>query len=204
MTDADAHGSVIFQTLVQETKARAARKIEIVNLGLFPWEGLANGLQYETGLIEQASKKNKGKFRRAKVADYVIQRDRENQRTGNPNGEPVWADWLQDNRIELNAMTSPQRVAWVEQKFALHGVEKVIPPEEIVREALSNQISERITRQVQEEVLRSQEAWMDEQIDERLDRVELPTNLGYQVAAYLKKNPDSRWTDAIDALATRL
>jgi len=38
----------------------------------------------------------------------------------------------------------------------------------------------------------------------RLRRVELPTYIGFQVAAYLKTNPNSRWTDAIDALATRL
>jgi hypothetical protein len=99
MIDADAHGSIIFQTLVRETRARAARKIEVVNLGLFPWEGMANGLQHETGLIAQARKKNIGKFRRAKIADYIIERDRHNQRTGNPNGEPIWEDWLQDNRI---------------------------------------------------------------------------------------------------------
>jgi hypothetical protein len=44
-------------------------------------------------------------------------------------------------------MTSPQRVAWVEQKFALHHVEKVIPPEEVAREALSKQISDRFAEQ---------------------------------------------------------
>ena len=203
MTDADAHGSVIFQTLVQETKARAARKIQIVNLGLFPWEGLANGLQRETGLMEQARKKNKGKFRRAKVADYIIQRDQHNQRTGNSDGEPIWADWLQDNRIELNAMTSPQRVSWVEQKFALHGVEKVIPPEEVALTELSKKNSDAIRAEVEAEVLDSQEPWITQQIEERLGRVELPTNIGFQVAAYLKTNSHSRWTDAIDALATR-
>jgi hypothetical protein len=168
------------------------------------WEGLANGLQHETGLIEQARKKNKGKFRCAKVADYVIQRDRENQLTGNPSDEPVWADWLQDNRIELNAMTSPQRVVWVEQKFALHGVKKVIPPEEIAREVLSKQISDRITEQVEEEVLRAQEAWIDQQIDERLGSVELPSNIGFQVAAYLKTHRSDRWTRAIDAIVIRV
>jgi hypothetical protein len=55
MIDADAHGSMIFQTLVEETKARAARSIEVVNLGLFPWEALADGLQHESGLLEIAA-----------------------------------------------------------------------------------------------------------------------------------------------------
>jgi hypothetical protein len=186
--------------MVRETKARAARKIEVVNLGLFPWEGLANGLQHETGLIAQARKKNKGKFRRAKVADYIVERDRENQRTGNPNGEPIWADWLQDNRIELNAMTSPQRVAWVEQKFALHHVEKVIPPEEVAQAAFSEQVSSAITEQVQEEVLRSQEAWIAQETEVRLGKVRSPDNIGAQVAHYLKSHRTDRWTRAIDTL----
>jgi hypothetical protein len=122
MIDADAHGSVIFQTLVQQTKARGARNIEITNLGLFPWEGIADGLQHESRLIEQARKK--GKYRRAKVADYILERDQENRRSGNPDNEPDWQQWLQDNRIELNAMTSPQRVAWVERKFERAGLRK--------------------------------------------------------------------------------
>ena len=41
--DADASGSMIYQTLQEETKARAARKIEIVNLGLEPWEAHGDG-----------------------------------------------------------------------------------------------------------------------------------------------------------------
>jgi hypothetical protein len=204
MIDADAHGSVIFQTLVRETKARAARKIEVVNLGLFPWEGMANGLQHESGLIEQNRKKNKGKFRRTKVADYIIERDQHNQRTGNPNGEPIWEEWLQDNRIELNAMTSPQRVAWVEQKFALHHVEKVIPPEEIAQATFSEQLSSAITEQVQAEVLRSQEAWIAEEIEVRLGKVRSPDNIGSQVAHYLKSHRTDRWTHAIDALVERI
>jgi hypothetical protein len=36
--DADAAGTMIYQTFQAETKARGARKIEIINLGLEPWE----------------------------------------------------------------------------------------------------------------------------------------------------------------------
>ena len=57
MIDADAHGSMIFQTLAEETKARGARSIEVVNLGLFPWEALADGLQHESGLARNRAAK---------------------------------------------------------------------------------------------------------------------------------------------------
>jgi hypothetical protein len=45
--DADAHGTMIYQTLQYETKARGARKINIVNIGLEPWDAIAMGLEVE-------------------------------------------------------------------------------------------------------------------------------------------------------------
>ena len=46
--DADASGTMIYQTLQEATKARGARKIEIINLGLEPWEAVDMGLEVET------------------------------------------------------------------------------------------------------------------------------------------------------------
>jgi hypothetical protein len=63
--DADASGGMIYQTFQEETKARGARKIKIVNLGLEPWEATDMGLELET--VEAGD-------RRKPVADYV--RDR--------------------------------------------------------------------------------------------------------------------------------
>ena len=57
VTDADAYGSMIQQTLQEATKARGARKINIVHLGLQPWEAVAMGLEVETVDV----KKNKGR-----------------------------------------------------------------------------------------------------------------------------------------------
>src|SRR5260221_8256216 len=202
MIDADAHGSVIFQTLVQETKARGARNIEITNLGLFPWEGLSDGLQHESGLIAQARKKDK--YRRSKVADYILERDQQNRRSGNPDNEPNWQEWLQDNRIELNAMTSPQRVVWVERKFERAGVKKVIPPEEIALADLSKKVRDEISAQVEAEALRDKHAWIAEQTKRRFDSITLPTDLAKRIGEYLKSHRTNRWTDAINTLANSL
>ena len=92
--DADAYGTMIYQTFQEETRARGARKIKIVNLGLEPWEAQEMGLGVED--VEE------GKKRKA-VADYVRKYDEEN---GEENGED-WEEWLQTHRIELNAMTTP-------------------------------------------------------------------------------------------------
>ncbi len=64
--DADASGTMIYQTLQEATKARGARKIKIINLGLEPWEAVEMGLEVET--LEDA------KTRQKPVADYVRER----------------------------------------------------------------------------------------------------------------------------------
>ena len=66
--DADASGTMIYQTLQEATRARGARKIEIVNIGLEPWEAVEMGLEVET--VEE-------KERRKPVADYVADHDGE-------------------------------------------------------------------------------------------------------------------------------
>src|SRR6185312_9709537 len=66
--DADAFGTMIYQTFQEATKARGARKIRIVNLGLEPWEAIEMSLEVEA--VEQGD-------RRKPVADYVRERDDE-------------------------------------------------------------------------------------------------------------------------------
>jgi hypothetical protein len=87
--DADAYGTMIYQTFQEATKARGARKIHIVNLGLEPWEAVETGLEVED--VEKTDKYRP-------VAEYV--RDRH-------DGD-YWEKWLQTHRVELNAMTTPQ------------------------------------------------------------------------------------------------
>ena len=37
-------------------------------------------------------------------------------------------EWLQTHRVELNAMTTPQFIAWLDRKMAEHGDGKLVPP----------------------------------------------------------------------------
>ena len=66
--DGDWAGTLIQHTLQHATLARAARKIEIVDLGLQPWEGIALGLSVEKMPVSYT--KN-GKPMRRPVGDYV-------------------------------------------------------------------------------------------------------------------------------------
>jgi hypothetical protein len=105
VTDADAYGTMIYQTFQEATKARGARKIKIVHLGLHPWEAVEAGLEVE----EVEKGEGEGDQRKA-VADYVLERD-----DLAPTGE-TWEEWLQTHRIELNAMTTPEFIDWLDAK----------------------------------------------------------------------------------------
>src|SRR4029077_17893624 len=56
--DADASGTMIFQTLQEATRARDARKIQIINLGLEPWE--AGEMRLEVENAEEGSGRKPG------------------------------------------------------------------------------------------------------------------------------------------------
>jgi hypothetical protein len=132
--DGDAAGTVIFQALQEETAARPARKVKILNLGLEPWEGIAMGLP-----VEPAEYKA-----RQAVADYV--RDRDDGKN--------WPEWLQSNRIELNAMTTPQFIAWLDGKMAEHGQGRLVPPAEVLAEHLEQQVRAQVVDTVRDSILR--------------------------------------------------
>jgi hypothetical protein len=121
--DADAYGTMIYQTFQEATKARGARKIQIINFGLEPWEARDLGLEVEAVKTEE---------RRKPVADYVRERE----------DGAYWEEWLQTHRVELNAMTTPQFIEWLDGKMALYA--KLIPPPDVLEAELHGRIKEKI------------------------------------------------------------
>jgi DNA topoisomerase 6 subunit A-like protein len=180
--DADAAGTMIYETLVEETRARAKRRIEVVNLGLEPWQALAMGLEPEK--VERSE-------RRTAVADYVVKR---------PDGAR-WAAWLERHRVELNEMPTPQFVAWLDSEMANHEGGKVIPPEEVAvdryKAALEAAVRERETERILEE------AGMDDVVDETLRGLEIPdgADLLQDVSDHFKVAPQELWAARVNSLA---
>jgi hypothetical protein len=185
--DADAHGTVIYQTFQEATKARGARKIKIVNLGLECWEAVAMGLEVED--IERLDK-------RRPVADYVRERD-----DPAPDGEP-WEDWLQTHRIELNAMTTPEFIAWLDGKLA--GYAKLIPPADILEQELDARIADKVHAAVVERILR--EANADAQIAAAIAAIATPDGgtLATGIVQLFEATPDAQWRDHIESVADEL
>jgi hypothetical protein len=190
--DADAHGTMIYQTFQEETKARGARKIKIVNLGLEPWEALARGLEVETF--------PKGEKRRP-VAKYAA------DHPGNFGDEQIpvanwtsdWEEWLQTHRVELNAMTTPEFITWLDEKMSAYG--KLIPPADVIEAELNKGIEAKVRAAITERILR--EAGIESQVATAIAAIEKPSPavLAEGIRQLFRQEPDREWRDHIEAIA---
>jgi DNA topoisomerase VI subunit B len=123
--DADPGGYKIARTLAEETRRMPGYSVDVIDLGLRFEDGLAMGLGTEAftrvGSLGKA------------VASTLTERERQafvgRPTVRNAKGKMQYAC----ERIELNAMTSPQLIAYIEEGLDQHGAtEKVIPPADVV------------------------------------------------------------------------
>ena len=116
--DADPHGYNIARTLSEETRRMPDHSVEVVDLGLRLEEALEVGLQ-----CEKASRKRKLP---ARLASGLSPLELE-YFTGERKTEKSWVYW----RVELNAMSAPELVEFIETKLAENDVRgKVVPPDD--------------------------------------------------------------------------
>jgi hypothetical protein len=171
--DADAAGTLVYQSLQEATRARPGRKVRVVNLGLEPEEALAMELEVED--VDAGE-------RRKPIASYV---------------PDPWQDWLRYHRVELNAMTTPQFIAWLDAKMAAFGNGKLVPPAMVLTDQLSNTLEHQLHRQIAEQILR--EARLEERVAAALGRINLPLpeDLHAVVDNALTKQPAASWRAAI-------
>ena len=178
--DADAAGTLIYQSLQKETRARAGRKVKIINLGLEVDEARAMGLESETF---PRSKKERP------VASYVSDEDRA---------------WLQKHRYELNAMDTPLFLQWLDEKMIQHGQGKVIPPNQVLHSTLEQKTRGILRDRITDRVLR--EARIDDQVEQAFgpaaEKIKaLDRKLKPRVQRRLKKDPFASWRGPIEFIA---
>jgi hypothetical protein len=180
--DADAYGTMIYQTLQEATKARGERKVQIVNLGLEPWEAVENRLDVEDVELNEHDK-------RRPVADYVRARDDED-----------WEGWLQNHRVELNVMTTPKFIEWLDGKMADYN-RKLVPPADVLEKELAERIERKVRATVTERILR--EAGFENQVAEAVAAIEKPNGeaLAQGIEDLFDREPDREWRDYIEAEA---
>jgi hypothetical protein len=98
-------------------------------------------------------------------------------------------------RVELNAMTSPQFIAFVERKLrAADFVKKIVPDEGLLAEVYAGLERSRRLQEAAE--------GLDEEIEEeiKMDGFKAPKNLQRRVRKYLEKHQERRWDAALAAI----
>jgi hypothetical protein len=183
--DADAYGTMIYQTFQEATKARGARKVKIFNLGLEPWEAIEANLEVERVPRDQ---------QRKAVAAYMLERE---------DGE-YWAEWLQTHRVELNAMTTPEFIEWLDRKMAEQCGGKLIPPDDVVVAELEERLAAKVRAAVTERILR--EANFEGQVATALATIMRPNAVDLKdgIKRLFERNPGREWRDQVETVADDL
>ena len=174
--DCDSAGTMIYQTLQEATTARAARKAKIIDLGLTPDQAEELGLE-----VEQIKKQS------------VIASTKYQKKYGN---------WFENQRVELNAMTSEQFILFLESELKKYDeVGKVIPELDYLNDTFEASLKEAIKNQIEEEVLREQREAIEERLKERLELAnkDFPEDIYLTVSDGLTLNPSQSWRNVLEA-----
>ena len=94
-------------------------------------------------------------------------------------------------RVELNAMTSPQLVEWIETKFEEHSVSKFIPDKKVLKDAYKRAIYLKKVDEKREEI--------EKELKD--SEYETPDDLEDLLDEYLKKHEKQSWDYAIWEIA---
>ena len=84
----------------------------------------------------------------------------------------TWEERLQAHRSELNAMTTPQFIEWLDGKMADY-VGKLIPPEQVIKGELEARLEAAVRAKITERILR--EAKLDRQVKDAMKGIKRPT-----------------------------
>ena len=115
-----------------------------------------------------------------------------------------WSEWLQTHRVELNAMTTPDFIAWLDAKMAEHGNGKLIPPDDVLTGELEERLEENVRASVTERILR--EAGLEGLVASVLKAIERPsaTKLKDRIRELFESDPEREWRDLIKKTANDL
>jgi hypothetical protein len=181
--DADPAGYEIARTLSEETKRMPGYSLEVVDLGLRVQDALDMGLLPET-------------FTRRKALPSGLKLTEAERElfTGRHQGNNIWIA----KRIELNAMTGPELIDYIELCFKRAGAaEKLLPPQDVVRKetntAYSQQLQIRIAAEMEKRLRLSEIA------AELADNLPVPNfnNLYNDIDCMFATNPPQNWREIL-------
>ena len=110
---------------------------------------------------------------------------------------------LATNRIELNAMTPSQLIAWLDRKMTAFGGGKLIPPDHVLEQELADRIESGVRAKITERILR--EANIDGRVAAAIAAIKTPdgAKLAQDIKRLFKRQPDLEWRNHIEAVARR-
>jgi hypothetical protein len=182
--DADPHGYNIARTLQEETVRMPGHHIKVSDLGFRLEDALAMGLPTEV-------------FRRKKKLPQGLQLtaiEREHFE-GRRTGPKSWVC----RRVELNALSGPDLIAYTERKLREAGIRgKIIPPEsELIRDFESS-VASQVRRQVESDF----QDQIHEEVRRRMDAlrqamIEHQSRIEAAVRSGLARDPSCRWSHIV-------
>ena len=186
--DSDPYGYNIARTLRDETRRMPGYSVEVIDLGLTLATALDMGLEGE-------------EFSRKKPLPegLVLTPLEQEYFTGQKTGRTTWLC----RRVELNAMTAPQLVAFIEQGLQAAGVRgKVVPPENVLIERAQAAYRTEIGHMVEDVVARALAMGTLAQtiVDELMGQVSWSEARRW-VDEDLAACPTARWLDGVETQA---
>ena len=175
--DCDRSGFSIFGTLGSDTRRYTFENaVDVIDIGLRLDEAQAMGLQDEAMPLGKTSPSKAAEKLRQHGAtedeiEFMVERER---------------------RIELNAMTADQFIDRLEGKLAEHGIEKVIPDDDMLEQAARRAIVRAKVKELLEEER--------DRIENEVAEMEIPTDLRVQVAAVFEGDDSLSWDKAVDKI----
>jgi len=98
-------------------------------------------------------------------------------------------EFLKDERVELNSMTSRQMVDFIEAKLTMHGVAKVVPDAGTIDAHARRLIEQRLASEALAEIR--------DRITRQAAATALPVDIEVQLRSYLARHPSLAWDDAL-------
>ena len=183
--DFDKTGFSISGTLQRDTRRYEFKhSIEVIELGLSLHDVQAVGLEFEYQVVKKARK------------DVLVDNLDENGATAEEVAF-MFADWEKHpgclRRVELNALTSPQFVQFLDDKLKKHGIKKVVPQADELANAYSLFVRNAKVEAVIEEAI--------DNMDDDGEEIKVPKDLERQVRKYLEDHPTARWDEAVQNIA---
>ncbi len=118
----------------------------------------------------------------------------------------TWEGWLQTHRVELNAMTTPQFIEWLDRKMAEHAKktklpDKLIPPADVLTAQLEQSIEKKVRTTLTERILR--EANLDQRVKDAIAKIQKPSAaaLAKGIRQSFKEKAEREWRAHIESEA---